>query len=205
MIQTPAQPIACEAIRMFWHSAPAESCCSHTGVFLGSCTGEEITARITGARSGRARSAASFSGAASGSRRLRAAANTSPNSARLSPSMTSTRHGSSLRWSGTRIASRRIASMSSAPGPGSLSAATGVERRSAISCSVSGEGWLGASGTPNSGSGGRFALIAISSASRRGRGHGRRQLARPAARARPRQPAPRRRRSSRRASRCLRS
>ena len=97
MIQLAAQPMAEAAISRFWQSAPAESSCSHTGVFLGSSFGDEITITIRGARIGAPRASASSASPAPGFAILSALANVSPSFFRASPSTVKMRHGSSLR------------------------------------------------------------------------------------------------------------
>ena len=98
-------------------AAPAESTCSHSGIFT--CGAARLTTAITsGARASRLRSLSTCSGLASGYLARNAAAIASPAAARASPSNTMKRQGMSLPWSGTREAMVRSVSISAARRPG---------------------------------------------------------------------------------------
>src|SRR5262245_17215979 len=109
-------------------AAPAESTCSHSGIFT--CGPARLmTAMTSGARASRWRSASACSGLASGYLIRNARTMASPAARRASPSKMMNRQGVSLPWSGTREATVSRVSISAAVGGGPASSIGLIERR----------------------------------------------------------------------------
>ena len=109
-------------------TAPADSTCSHSGI-LTCGAARDTTATTSGARANRPNSSACALSSRSGVSSSRIIRAMRPARARAAPSNTTNRQGASLPWSGTREATARIVSSSSAVGPGPVMTAGGAERR----------------------------------------------------------------------------
>ncbi len=112
----------------FIAAAPAESTCSHSGIFT--CGAARLTTATTsGARASRLRSNATWSSVACGLFALNTAAIDSPAFLRASSANTMKRQGVSLPWSGTRDATVSSVSSSAGAGPGPISSIGFTDRR----------------------------------------------------------------------------
>ena len=128
MSQVAANPRARAATIKFMQTAPAESTCSHSGIF-GWGAARETTATTSGARANRPSSSAFPLSSSSGLSSSRIIWAIRPARSRAAPANMMKRHGASLPWSGTREATVSIVSSSSAVGPGPVMAVGGAERR----------------------------------------------------------------------------
>src|SRR5215510_8093631 len=120
-------------------AAPAESTCSHSGIFT--CGPARLTTAMTsGARASRVRSASACSGVACGYLARNADTIAAPAAVRASPSKMMKRQGTSLPWSGTRAATVSSVSISAAEGAGPASSIGLIERLVLRSSRASGMG-----------------------------------------------------------------
>ncbi len=121
-------PSAVAASNKVWHTAAAESTCSHSGI-LACGAAVETTTTTVGARSKVAATPASISSPWLGFKVPQRWRNTVPNLVRASPSNTMNRQGVSLPWSGTRTAQSRISASWAGVGPGTVMALAEADLR----------------------------------------------------------------------------
>ena len=147
---------------MFWHRAPAESCCSQMGVFFGSWTGRRDHAQDHGRAERQLHLLGQLVVAGIW---IAQAAGGGEDFAELEARLAlDDQHAPRLQLAMVRHAHAEAqdrVEICPPMAPARLSTFTGVDRRSASRRSVSGEACAASSGVPNSGSGGRSGRIGI--------------------------------------------